>query len=152
MKIKNDLESVVKKAKTLVDELEKSVPGIKKKSYLVFSSRFGQCPLGSDVFNILSEFPKAFGPIEAVDQLISLLKERKKIKDQGDTVSIDRKIELVLGDLTFADDVMVELRFHPGMLDYSFVNSVLSSDLISGSDTKSQIAPVLLSIKRFLCS
>jgi hypothetical protein len=36
--------------------------GIKKKAYFVLSSRFGQFNLTNDVFQILKEFPRVFGP------------------------------------------------------------------------------------------
>ncbi|MBY0517297.1 MAG: hypothetical protein K2P81_10330 [Bacteriovoracaceae bacterium] len=151
MKIRSDIEVVVKKAKVVFDELDKIIPGIKKKAYLVYSSRFGQCAIGSDIFFILTEFPQAFVTKERVSIVTSLLKDRKKaLKELSDIKVIDKKIDLALADILISEDVNVELRFHPGMLDYSLINKVLSSGLISSSHTKTQLAPVLFNIGSIL--
>ena len=153
----SDIESIINHAKDVFKKLKENHHG--PKSYLVFSSRFGQGGLksGIDLFN---EFPEMFLPEEVVNKVSVKLKEKKRIEKLLSTRSeeidkrmrdlkgkfllsdekdlkvfkdqikkLDLEIDELLIDLIVKDDVFVEIRFE--QLNFEFIQALKQDPLVS---------------------
>lgn len=148
-----DLKLIVSEANSIFENLSKLDPNLKKKAYRVLSSRFGQCNLSADVPFVLKEFPKAFVPLELVNEYQKLLSEKDKaFRDVGSSNELSEKLKKCILGLSFSQDVMVELRFYPGSLDYSLIQKITQSELISNKWRGSPLAPILFNVNDFLLS
>ena len=126
-------------------------PNLKKKVSVFFSSRFGQCNLTPDVYQLLKEFPESLEPIEVVKAINDLLKQKKAALKEGKSVTqVENALKAEIEKLKFRDDVKVELRWNPGTLDYELMQKVAESPYMCKKWNKSPLAPVLFNVADFI--
>jgi hypothetical protein len=141
---------VVDEANSIFKKVLEMDSNLKKKAYIVLASRFGQCNLPSDFYQLLKEFPESLSPNEVVEKINNLLKQKKAaLKDGKPTIEIEKALEAEIEKTTFKDDVMVELRYNPGTLDYELIQKIAESPYVSKKWTKSPLAPVLFNVNEF---
>ncbi len=142
---------VFDEANSIVKKIAEIDPDLKKKAYVVFSSRSGQCNLTPDFYQLLKEFPESLEPIEVVVVINDLLKQKKAALKDGKSVSeVEKALKAEIEKLKFRDDVKVELRWNPGTLDYELMQKVAESPYICKKWSKSPLAPVLFNVNEFL--
>ena len=94
----------------------------KKKDYPVFSSRYGQSELTSDVKKILSDFPEMIVDTPHKERALAFIKANKnsegKEKDNHSFQANDERS--LLGKLEFRGDTFVEIRFTDRKLESIF--------------------------------
>jgi hypothetical protein len=135
---------VCEHAKEEFATIDKDIPGLKKKAYLVISSPFGQCDLTDDTQTLFREFPKAFARDEAFQRAKALYDQVKELTDaQKPTEVLAEKLARSLDNLKIAEDVKIEIRWKPGSLDYSFMARVMEHPSIHKNNPKSPFAPVV---------
>ena len=138
-------------ANSIFQRIAEIDPNLKKKAYVVFSSRFGQCNLTSDFYQLLKEFPESLEPIESVVVINDLLKQKKAALKEGKSVSdVEKALKVEIEKLKFRDDVKVELRWNPGTLDYELMQKVAESPYMCRKWNKSPLAPVLFNVNEFV--
>jgi len=110
-----DLEKIITWIKKEISEISKDFPKIKKESYLVFSSPYGQCKITSSREEIYKEFPKFFMTDENHSSLKKIFKELKDMKgDDSDPTSktknekIQKSANDLLLKLIIANDIQIE--------------------------------------------
>ena len=144
------LMMVVDEANSIFKKIAENDPNFKKKAYDIFSSRFGQCNLTPDVYQLLKEFPESLEPIEVVVLINDLLKQKKAALKDGKSVSeVEKALKAEIEKLKFRDDVKVELRWNPGTLDYELMQKVAESEYVCKKWSKSPVAPVLFNVNEF---
>ena len=142
---------VVDEANSIFKRIAEIDPNLKKKAYVVFSSRFGQCNLTSDFFQLLKDFPESLEPIEVVVVINDLLKQKKAALKEGKSVSeAEKALKAEIEKLKFRDDVKVEIRWNPGTLDYELMQKVAESPYMCKKWNKSPVAPVLFNVSEFI--
>ena len=94
----------------------------KRKDYLVFSSRYGQCELTSDVKKILSDFPAMIVDTPHKERALEFIKAGKNSEGkEKDNHSVQANAERsLLGKLEFRGDTFVEIRFTDRKLESIF--------------------------------
>jgi hypothetical protein len=151
MNILLNLENIESRTKDIFKKLLIMNPSLKKKVSVFFSSRFGQCNLTSDFYQLLKEFPESLEPIEVVVVINDLLKQKKASLKEGKSVSeVERALKAEIEKLKFRDDVKVELRWNPGTLDYELMQKVAESPYMCKKWSKSPVAPVLFNVSEFI--
>ena len=153
----SEIESIITHAKEIFKKLKENHQG--PKSFLVFSSRFGQGGLKSGI-DLFIEFPEMFLPEEVVNKVSVKLKEKKKIgkllsarseeiekrmRDlKGNFLPSDDKelrvlkdqikviendIYKLMSELVVKEDVFVEIRFE--QLNFEFIQALKNDPLVS---------------------
>lgn len=129
---KGDLKIVIVEAGRIFKEIKKKYVDLS--GYLVFSSRYGQCTLSTDVLKILTEFPNMVCDSARKEKALALIASIQRIeadKKAGtppvakkDTSQIiekaKRDLEPILGLLELKDDMFIEIRFDGSSLDLIF--------------------------------
>ena len=144
------LRLIQNESERIFGELKQLDPNLKRKAYMVLSNRFGQCSLTSDLLTIMKDFPDALEPNENVTKINILLKDKKSEKDSKTLASIDEAIKGLMYGVSFRQDVMVELRYNPGTLDYILIQQIFECSVISKTFPGSPIAPILFNVNHFL--
>lgn len=144
----NQFSYICEFAKEEFDKMNKDIPGLKKKAYLVISSPFGQCDLTDDTLTLFREFPKAFVQDEAFQKAKTLYDQVKELQDaqKNPTEQLAEKLARSLNNLTIAQGVKIEIRWKPGSLDYSFMARIMEHPSIHKNNPKSPFAPVVFII------
>ncbi len=121
-----NLNPAISWAKNELSEISKDLPSIKKESYLVFSSPFGQCKLTSELSEIVKDFPKFFVADDNFSQVKSNIKEIKNLEQNGESPEKIKKLkdqtEELLKTLIPEKNVLIEFRFND--LDYDLIEKL----------------------------
>lgn len=152
-----DIGFITNHAKEIFKKLKENHSG--PRSYLVYSSRFGQGGLKSGI-DLLSEFPEMFLPETIVQKIAEKLKDKERVGKQLTTKTddagrkmrelngkfsthdekeisvlktniklIENDINELLPGLTVKDDVFVEIRFE--QLNFEFIQKLKEDPLVS---------------------
>jgi len=102
--------------------------------YLVFSSRFGQCEITTDVKKILKDFPEMIVDSVSKTEAIESIKGGKQIENQGgNSNGPNHNINSGLKELEFRDDTFVEIRF--SNLKFETIYQMQKDPLVSQKHT-----------------
>jgi hypothetical protein len=94
MKNIEKLNKAISEANSKFKKLSELDPNFKKKAYMVYSSKFGQCGPSDDLLSILKEFPKALAPEDFVKRTKELLDlKATAIKEGKSTQGFDNEIK-----------------------------------------------------------
>jgi hypothetical protein len=153
----SDIGLVINRAKDVLKKLKENHSG--PRTYLVFSSRFGQGGMKSGI-DLFSEFPEMFLSEELVGNIKSKIKEKelieKQLKTKSEEVgkkmrelngkfthsdekelnglkesikSVENEINDLLPNLSVKDEVFVELRFE--QLNFEYIQNLKEDPLVS---------------------
>lgn len=140
----SSLHKITEIAKSLLKEIKIKYPHFQ--GYAVFSSRFGDSKLRSDL-ELLIEFPRIVEEQDKLDEIKSLILEKKK-KDISSkrSLEIESRLNILSRDLTIQDDVFVELRFE--QLNFELIAQLKKDPIISHEYTIHQARSIAVVLFR----
>jgi hypothetical protein len=149
---KEELEIVIKRADSIFKKIKDKYVNLS--GYLVFSSRYGQCELTSNLIEILKVFPEMIRDSESKEKAADLLKKISIFeKAKNDSYSMEKKkiaekeikkasdiLDLYITELDVKDDTFIEIRFRRLLYDPIF--EIQKDSLVSQKHTPQTQASV----------